>query len=81
VYCYRIRDALFLLLNFIFLFLCPYGNPTSIKSSILILLMRYIFISFFNGSAAPWGPRPPHFSRLHDHTFRHTTLGGTPLGK
>jgi hypothetical protein len=28
----------------------------------------------------PWGPRPPHFSRLHDHTlFRHTTLGRTPL--
>jgi hypothetical protein len=23
---------------------------------------------FFNGSTAPWGPRPPHFSRLHDHT-------------
>jgi hypothetical protein len=25
------------------------------------------------------GPRPPHFSTLHDHTFRHTTLGRTPL--
>jgi hypothetical protein len=35
---------------------------------------------FFNGSTAPWGPRPPHFSRLHDHTFfRHSTLGRTPL--
>jgi hypothetical protein len=33
-----------------------------------------------NGSTAPWGPRPPHFSRLHDHTlFIHTTLGRTPL--
>jgi hypothetical protein len=33
-----------------------------------------------NGWTAPWGPRPPHFSRLHDHTlFRHTTLGRTPL--
>jgi hypothetical protein len=21
-----------------------------------------------NGSTAPWGPRPPHFSRFHDHT-------------
>jgi hypothetical protein len=32
------------------------------------------------GSTAPWGPRPHHFSRLHDHThFRHTTLGRTPL--
>jgi hypothetical protein len=20
-----------------------------------------------NGSTAPWGPRPPHFSKLHDH--------------
>jgi hypothetical protein len=25
---------------------------------------------FFNGSTAPWGPRPPHcFSRIHDHTL------------
>jgi hypothetical protein len=24
---------------------------------------------FFNGSTAPWGPRTPHFSRLHDHTL------------
>jgi hypothetical protein len=24
---------------------------------------------FFNGSTAPWGPRPPHVSRLHYHTF------------
>jgi hypothetical protein len=23
----------------------------------------------FNGSTAPWGPRPSHFLRLHDHTF------------
>jgi hypothetical protein len=37
-------------------------------------------IFFFNGSTAPWGPRPPHFSRLHDHIlFKHTTLGRTPL--
>jgi hypothetical protein len=28
---------------------------------------------FFNGSTAPWGPRPPHFSRLHDHTQTHHT--------
>jgi hypothetical protein len=34
---------------------------------------------FSNGSTAPWGPRPPHCSRLHDHTLRHTTLGRTPL--
>jgi hypothetical protein len=36
-------------------------------------------IIFFNGSTAPWGPRPPHFSMLHEHThFRHTTVGRTP---
>jgi hypothetical protein len=38
------------------------------------------FCFFFNGSTAPWGPRQPHFSRLHDHThLRHTTVGRTPL--
>jgi hypothetical protein len=36
-------------------------------------------IFFFNGSTAPLGPRLPQFLRLHDHTFRHTTLGRTPL--
>jgi hypothetical protein len=34
---------------------------------------------FPNGSTAPWGPMQPNFSRLHDHTFRHTTIGRTPL--
>jgi hypothetical protein len=24
---------------------------------------------FSNGLTAPWGPRPSHFSRLHDHTL------------
>jgi hypothetical protein len=46
------------------------------------LTIGNIFLHFFsNGSTAPWGPRPPHFSRLHDHThfFRHTKLGRTPL--
>ena len=28
-----------------------------------------IFFSFPNGSTAPWGPRPPQFSRLHDHLY------------
>jgi hypothetical protein len=38
------------------------------------------YFFFSNGSTAPWGPRPPHFSRLHDHTlFRHTTFGRTSL--
>jgi hypothetical protein len=32
-------------------------------------------IFFFNGSTAPWGSRPPHCSRLHDHTLEtHHTL-------
>jgi hypothetical protein len=40
----------------------------------------YIYIFFSNGLTAPWGPRPPHFSRLHDHPlFRHTTVGRIPL--
>jgi hypothetical protein len=38
-----------------------------------------LHIFFFNGSTAPWGPRPLYFSRLHDHTETHTTLGRTPL--
>jgi hypothetical protein len=28
-----------------------------------------IIRSFFNGSTIPWGPRPHHFSTLHDHTL------------
>jgi hypothetical protein len=43
--------------------------------SVLIFQMYF----FSNGSTAPWGPRPPQFSRLHNHTFRHTTVGRTPL--
>jgi hypothetical protein len=31
-----------------------------------------VFMFFFNGLTAPRGPRPPHFSRLHDHTFLDT---------
>jgi hypothetical protein len=37
----------------------------------ITLLHKDIYI-FSNGSTAPWGPRPPHFSRLHDHTFLDT---------
>jgi hypothetical protein len=33
---------------------------------------------FFNGSTAPWGPRPPHYQGFTI-TLRHTTLGRTPL--
>jgi hypothetical protein len=28
--------------------------------------------TFSNASTAPWGPRPPYFSTLHDHTFLDT---------
>jgi hypothetical protein len=31
-------------------------------------LVEHGKIFFSNGSTAPWGPRPPHFSRFHDHT-------------
>jgi hypothetical protein len=42
--------------------------------------LHNIRIFFSYGSTAPWGPRPPHFSRFHHHTlFRHTTFGRTPL--
>jgi hypothetical protein len=37
-------------------------------SHIILLLSLFIYL-FSNGSTAPWGPRPPHFARLHDHTF------------
>jgi hypothetical protein len=50
-----------------------YGNTVSCAEHVSLLC-------FFNRSTAPWGPMPPHFSRLHNHTlFRHTTLGTTPL--
>jgi hypothetical protein len=38
-----------------------------------------IEVFFFNGSTAPWGPMPPHFSRLHDHTLDTHIPGKTPL--
>jgi hypothetical protein len=45
-------------------------NPTlSTLSRIVNYKSVYIVVSFSNGSVAPWGPRPPHFSRLHDHTL------------
>jgi hypothetical protein len=36
------------------------------------ICLSYTTLSFFfNGSTAPWGPRPPHLLRLHDHTQTH----------
>jgi hypothetical protein len=33
-------------------------------------IYNYIYIFIFpNDSTAPWWSRPPHFSRLHDHTL------------
>jgi hypothetical protein len=47
-------------------------------SNVFKVPQRGIILS--SGSTAPWGPRSPHFSRLHEHTlFRHITLGRTPL--
>jgi hypothetical protein len=39
--------------------------------SVIQNLMHFKFHNTFfsNGSTAPWGPNPPHFSRLHDHTL------------
>jgi hypothetical protein len=52
------------------------NNQLNTKNVIVCLYSS----SSSNGSTAPWGPRPPHYSRLHDHThFRHATLGRTPL--
>jgi hypothetical protein len=53
--------------------------PSVLHEFICVGLGQRGSIFFFDGSTATWGPRPPHFSRLHDHTFRHTTLGRTPL--
>jgi hypothetical protein len=62
--------SLLILVDYSFIYIC--------SSVVLYFEGAYFFPS--NGSTAPWGPRPPHFSRLHDHTFcRHTTLGRTPL--
>jgi hypothetical protein len=53
------------------------GSRRNRSATDLIFCIR---LFFSNGSTAPWGPRPPHFSRLHDHTlFRHIRLGRTPL--
>ena len=38
--------------------------------SVSLELREYSF--FPNGSTAPWGPRPPHISRLHHHTVLET---------
>ena len=38
-----------------------------VVNRLMVMIVRIVF--FFNGSTAPWGPTPPHFSRLHDHTL------------
>jgi hypothetical protein len=43
--------------------------PSKIYAYSVINNERCTRLFFFNGSTAPWGPRPPHFSRLHDHTL------------
>jgi hypothetical protein len=39
-------------------------------------LLLYFFFLWLD---SPWGPMPRHFTTLHDHTDRHTTVGRTPL--
>jgi hypothetical protein len=51
------------------------GDCSDVMRCVCLFFSLYLY-----GSTAPWGPRPPHSSRLHDHThFRHTTVGRTPL--
>jgi hypothetical protein len=66
--------------HFSFRYFISYGNSVS-KATVCTTgtIVRSWYSIFFNDSTAPWGPRPPHFPRLHDHTFRHTTFGRTPL--
>jgi hypothetical protein len=48
-------------------FVFPQFNVTQFTVS-------FMYVIFFsNASTARWGPRPPHFSRLHDHTQTHHT--------
>jgi hypothetical protein len=47
------------------------------KPNTCINCMNVYFLSY--GSTAVSGPRPRHFTTLHDHTDRHTTLVRTPL--
>jgi hypothetical protein len=46
----------------------PISQFASLMHRADLLFTSNLFF-FSNGSTAPWGPRPPHFSRLHDHTF------------
>jgi hypothetical protein len=39
---------------------------------LIINTLTQLIIVSPNGSTAPWGPRPPHFSTLHDHTLLDT---------
>jgi hypothetical protein len=55
----------------------PYclGIPCYLKS----LLMEYLFIVIFSGSAGQRGGWPPHFTRFLGHTQRRATVGRTLL--
>jgi hypothetical protein len=49
------------------IFQSPQDNNLNTRTTLYSILFL-LCVFFFNGSTAPWGPRPPHFSRLHDHT-------------
>jgi hypothetical protein len=46
------------------------SNKSLFKTDLPLNISRFWWHNnfFFNGSTAPWKPRPPHFSSLHDHT-------------
>jgi hypothetical protein len=48
-------------------------NIMPIINKIFVLVSANNVTYFSCGSTAPWGPRPPHFSRLHDLTQTHHT--------
>jgi hypothetical protein len=43
-------------------------KPTDLTID-LAATFQLLYIFSPNGSTTPWGPRPPRFSRLHDHTL------------
>jgi hypothetical protein len=51
---------------------CPliHVNDPNIQTIVIPYILNLTSLSL-NGSTAPWWPRRPHFSRLHDHTQTH----------
>jgi hypothetical protein len=45
------------------------GYGPAVRRTTELINSQNLNLFLFNGSTAPWGPRPPQFSRLHDHTL------------